>query len=288
MNTLDTALEWNSRGINTIPLQPNTKYYFSSTQLDDYLSSSRDVNQVMQDFAGKNVNLAVMPSFSPVARCYLVCLDFDDLETFNKWQQDKKVETLIERTKRGAHVFLWAIVEPGGLESEFCEIKYQSPVTASPSVVKGFKYKNNGKDIERVVSVENVVKCSPSKGKNQQITVNITHNSGIVNVGDFSFTRRSSSLIFDIKSYYPITAIFTNYSTNSNGMALAKCPMSAHVNGDVHPSLSLDLRSNRFRCFKPGCPLHLPRGGDVIDAYRIVNGLSLKEALREMAGELGF
>lgn len=85
----------------------------------------------------------------------------------------------------------------------------------------------------------------------------------------------------------PITAIFPAYYPSGDGKAMAHCPMSAHQNGDSHPSLSLDLVSNRAQCLKPGCPLHGQHGNDVLDAYQILHGLTFNQAIAAMCEELG-
>jgi DNA primase len=50
-----------------------------------------------------------------------------------------------------------------------------------------------------------------------------------------------------------------------------------HNNGDKKPSLSLDLKTNRFKCFACGV------SGSVIDLYKEVKGVELSEAIRELA-----
>ena len=56
---------------------------------------------------------------------------------------------------------------------------------------------------------------------------------------------------------------------------------SQHKHGDKTPSLGLDTKSNRFKCFACGV------SGSVIDLYKEVKGVSVSEAISELADMAG-
>jgi hypothetical protein len=277
--TLDAALHWLSLGINTIPCYRGSKYLKRGTRLADY-DKLANLPEVCRAFEG-DCNIAVYPSYSEVTGKYLVVLDFDSLYRL-------EIETLETDTRRGKHYYFWSIESPEGLESDLCEVKYRRAVMIPPSRLDDFEYTDNGQEIMIIERLQDMIQVSPSKKEKPAIHIHINGNQNkvTVNVASF-FTRRTNSIIADIKAHYPITSLFPNFYPSNDNMAIAHCPTSAHENGDRNPSLSLDLQSNRFHCFKPSCPLSLSRGGDVIDAYRILNRLSFKQSLAAMASELG-
>lgn len=54
-----------------------------------------------------------------------------------------------------------------------------------------------------------------------------------------------------------------------------------HKRGDKTPSLGLDIKTNRFKCFACGV------NGSVIDLYKEVKGVSLSEAINELTKMMG-
>lgn len=56
---------------------------------------------------------------------------------------------------------------------------------------------------------------------------------------------------------------------------------SGHKHGDKKPSLGLDTKTNRFKCFACGVQ------GSVIDLYKEVKGVSVSEAINELAKMAG-
>lgn len=288
--TQPIALKWLERGIGCLPLQPNSKYLLKGTRLSEPMSLN-PFDAIIK-FGNPKYNLAVMPDYSEVTQKYLVVLDFDDTTDFWKWHNG--LVTLATFTRRGLHCYFWVEEEPTGLVSDICEVKYQKPVTAPPSCVKGFEYRDNGEAVMTVDRLSDVIEVgsSPSKKENEQhITVNIYDNHGTINIGDniSSLTRGKSCNVpaSVIKQQYSIARLFIPASEPNNGMTLAHCPGSAHENGDRNPSLSLDLSTNRCNCFKPGCEFHGSRGFSNIDAYMKIHGLSFHQALTAMSEELG-
>lgn len=285
MNTIETALHWKSLGVATIPAYPNSKYLHRGIKAKYYIDNPPVLADFVRWWHNKPNNICL------IADNGLTVLDFDTVSDYEKWRSKYQASTYTVKSRRGYHCYFWIDEPVPAGTCDYCEIKANGkPVVIPPSKIGDFQYHAiDDTEILRVGSIDEVCDYSPSKKRtSQNLTVNIQTNYGTVNVGRSSFTRRSTSLIADIKSYFPITAIFTDYTPSGDGMAMARCPMSAHPRGDENPSLSLDLRTNRFNCFRPDCPLSLPHGGDAIDGYRILHNLSFKQALAAMAKELGF
>lgn len=273
MTPLSQALKWHNLGLTVLPCYGGSKSILKGYCKDSTLSVREYVNL----FARGKLNLCLVTGQANNG-LHLVILDFDCDSSWNG-------ETYTAKTKRGKHCYFWTREKPGNLACEQAEIKCNSAkVMIPPSRVREWQYQvMDDREIREVDKIEDVIECVflPSKEKN--VTVNVTVN--VIVCGDvFSFTRQSA--IQTIKECVPISYLFPDYIVTGSGMtegkAMAHCPSSAHKRGDLHPSLSLDLLTNRFNCFKPDCPFHLPRGGDVLDAYRIMYNVGLSQAIAEL------
>jgi hypothetical protein len=60
---------------------------------------------------------------------------------------------------------------------------------------------------------------------------------------------------------------------NDSGYAQVRCP----IHGEKNPSLSIHLERGNWRCFACG-----EAGGDALELYRRVRGLSFAQAAREL------
>lgn len=295
MNTYESALFWHRQGLTCLPC-----YSGSKSILKGYSKNSQmTIPNIICLFHPGKLNLCLVTGRANDGR-YLVVLDFDQIPNWCRWYSRYQISTYSVQTKRGKHAYFWTLEKPQtGLTSEYCEIKSNgAKVMIPPSRLGEFQYYViEGWPIMTISRIEEVleVETPPSKKENDapSVTVNVTnsaHASVTVNVGTSSLTRWNNP-IQAIKASLPITWLFPQYEITGSGMtagkAMAHCPTAAHQNGDRNPSLSLDLNTNRFNCFKPGCPLHLARGGDILDGYQILNGVSLSQAIAELANELG-
>lgn len=293
MNTFETSLHWHNLGLKVLPC-----YGGSKSILKGYSKHSEiGIPEYINLFYKGNLNLCLVTGLADSGK-YLVVLDFDQIPNWCRWYSKYQVKSYSVQTRRGKHVYFWTLEEPAsGLVSEIAEIKSNgAKVMLPPSRLGEFQYYVVEDwpimEVERIQDVIEVVR-SPSKEKNDAPSVSVVvkgdNNNVTVNVDVFPFTRRS--VIQAIKETLPISFLFPEYTTTGSGMttgmAMAHCPTAAHQNGDIHPSLSLDLKSNRFKCFKPNCPLALPRGGDILDGYQILNGVSLSQAIAELAETIG-
>lgn len=293
MDKIQVAKHWKKQNITCLPAYPNSKYLLSGIKVRDYIDNPPNLPQFVGWWYSTKNNICL------VADNGLTVIDFDSLSAYTEWLNRYQIDTYTISTKRGKHCYFW-IDQPVNIDHltlpEKVEVKCNGKVIMiPPSIVKGFAYQvENEKPIMRVDRIEDVMEVTPSnpsKEKNTLVTATVT--TTVTTSASFSFsqaTRQSTNLspIASIKQNYPITKLFPDYylSSNDGRMAIAHCPTKAHKNGDNHPSLSLDLTSNRAQCFKPDCPLHGKHGNDVIDCFAILNGLTLRQAIATLMSEI--
>lgn len=281
---LSNVLKWHSQGLSCLPCRTNSKAILKGYSKDTRL----ELPDYIALFARSTLNACLITGQASDGR-YLVVLDYDDPSLYTN------LNTYTVKTRRGYHCYLWVIESPVEMESEQCEIKSNgSKVMLPGSVVDDFEYKvmDEMTGIREVEKVSDIIdgatrRKNPSRERSARLSVSGGTNIFVINPtgGSFSFSTRDTgrSPVNEIKQSIKITDIFDGpYYFEQNGLMMAHCP--AHE--DIKPSLSLDTRSNRFRCFTPNCPFHLSRGGDVIDAYQIIHNLSFKEAVNELAQRL--
>lgn len=288
MDIFPVALRWHNQGLSCLPCYPNSKAILKGFSPK---RTKPELPDLLHWFSNTRNNICLVTGQADDSR-YLVVIDFDSIVDYYEWKNNYQLDTYTVESRRGFHCYFWTAERPEShLVCEYAEIKASGAcVMIPPSKVGEFEYRIfEDKPIMRIERIQDVIQCSvpPSKRENPpSISVTVKGNNNIVTVNTFPFTRCQNP-IQTIKASLPISYLFPDYISTDNGMALAHCPTSAHPNGDIHPSLSLDLSSNRFNCFKTNCPLHLPRGGDILDAYAILNGLTLKQTIAELAEMLG-
>lgn len=106
--------------------------------------------------------------------------------------------------------------------------------------------------------------------------------------GDFSSYRaQSASILSIIKVALPISVYVSQWlegdlTKSGEGYWLTHCPF----HDDHKPSFWINDAEGICNCFKPGCQAEKPM--DLLDLYQRLNCCTLREAIREMATELGF
>lgn len=143
----DTAVRWKQQGVSCLPCQPGTKFLIKGVSPKHFLSNPPDLGQYYKWFVEQNCNLAILTGGG------LAVLDFDDLGSYQGWQGPESYTVI---TRRGVHVYLW-VAEEVNHTSPLCEIKYNQPVIAPPSIVGGYKYRVfYEKPIARVGRIEDI------------------------------------------------------------------------------------------------------------------------------------
>lgn len=276
VNTLSTALAWWSKGISTIPLPLHSKKkpLIKWRQYQKRLPSIKE----MLKWYKRDSNIAIICGWRG-----LVILDFDDMSAYPKWLKShiNYADTYTIETGRGKHLYYYVknyISETKGLKTKEAEIRCNNYCLVPPSIhPNGKRYEViNDSKIRVIQNVSEIALPLPSMGggASKDKAVSIPPH-----------TRQSlsgSSPIIAIKNSFLITDLFPRCYPSGDHYAIAHCPSKSHSNGDRNPSLSLDLETNRCQCLKPGCPLNTPHGNDVIDAYAILNNLSLRQAIVQM------
>lgn len=80
-----------------------------------------------------------------------------------------------------------------------------------------------------------------------------------------------------LKQAIPITELATSLGLTIRGRQARCYNTEAHSHGDRNFSLGLDVKRNRYKCFACG------EQGSVIDLYKAVKGIELRQAINELA-----
>jgi DNA primase len=86
---------------------------------------------------------------------------------------------------------------------------------------------------------------------------------------DFQFNRDALPPVVDVLALLNLT----HTKPNGAGYVQVRCP----IHGERNPSLSIHLERGNWRCFS--CD---ERGGDALELYRRVRGISFVQAAREL------
>lgn len=271
MSLYSEAMDWTEQGLKVLPVHKNSKVLFKGFNGGIQLTK----RQIVKFFSRYKANLCLVTGQN-VDGLYLTVLDFDSFAAYRESgiiPNTRRVEST-----RGYHLYYWAKDKPPErIDYQYAEIKTLGQrIMLPPSVVNSNQYQviDNKpiRVIDSIFDVANPVVILPDRQK----TITSLTLSPVID-----FTRRG--IIQMIKDHVKLTDIFSPVYPSGDNYAMTHCPMPVHKRGDINPSLSLNLATNRVRCFKPSCPLW----GDIIDVYQMLNGLSLKEALFIMARELG-
>lgn len=291
MSLLSTAFELFHKNLMPIPILPHSKH--AAIAWKHYQEVPPTFNDIINLFKYHTGNIGILTG---QVSGNLAVLDFDSPASYCEWLTKFRhlADSYSVRSSRGTHVYLRVENLP---ERTYkvgqCDIKVSGYVLCPPSVhPNGTQYWTlNDSEIREIKRIE---ECGMSPSINEcstsPVIVNVYGSNNTVNVTVPPNTRRVSnaSIISTIKQEVPITTLFPQYYPSGDGKAMTHCPTQAHERGDANPSLSLDLVSNRCQCLKPGCPLNGRHGNDVIDTFAVLNGLTLKQAIAQMASDLGF
>jgi len=257
------ALDWISRGAELVPVQPGSKHLvagFGARQA--HITDSDGVRAWLVDRrCGFGV---VLGRFA--------CLDFDTWQAYGDWRHGPgyEVQTVIERTARGAHVFF----------------ELASPMP--PRVGPVWEWKTSG-----------VVICAPSRHPfgvaYERLTdypIPLLDTSQLPVSFSLSIPARPSSkpalpaatpqttmgargLIVRIKAAVPITDLLPSglQFAGAGRYQSARCPF----HDDRRASFWVDTERRLWGCMAVSCPQHGTH--DAINLYAALNGCTLREAV---------
>jgi len=222
-------------------------------------------------FASGRYNLAVVTGWRG-----LVVLDWDDIMAYSRWLMALDGETAMMvggtyrvQTSRGVHLYFYSHEETQCARGDGWDIKAGGGyVLGAPSVhPSGAVYTPRGetKDIVEIASIWDLVERPPAP---------IQAAREIVLEDPFDAAMRPESAgvsIEDVKRRHSVAEYFglgalTRYQ-------MVRCPF----HDDQHPSLAV-YPDDHWHCYV--CQAH---GGDVIDFYTRLKGITVREALRELA-----
>lgn len=272
---IELANDWLARGAELVPVQPRSKHLVAGF-------GPRQATIITP--AGVRAWLGERACNFGVVLGRFCCFDFDDWQTYGDWRHGPghDVDTVIERTARGAHVFF--------------ELPSQIPSRAGP----GWEFKTSG-----------VVLCAPSvhpnggqyaqltdypiplleeKHKPNSFPLSVpllgrpSSNVAIPAARDRDTCTSSETaiaagagLIARIKAAVPLTDLLTIQLSGEVRWRSGRCPF--HLDRKAH--LWADTERQLWGCLSTRCPQHGTH--DVINLYAALNGCDVRAAIRALA-----
>ncbi len=280
MLLVETAFTWLYEGVATVPCLPQSKECHLHWRAWEKKLPTGD--HLRRWFSPGNVNIALVCGSPPGQVCVL---DFDRLESWQAWQDRAGLlaRTYTEMTGRGIHAF-YKTDNPVNRHFELCEVLGLGHLClVYPSIhPSGKPYQVASPIIAPILQVESDRLFSLlSKGQSQQlgqIEANTpAHQARPIN--------EDKGLITRLRTGYPLLSLASQLTTLARSRAdgrymLGKCPFHE----DDHPSFWIDTELQLWGCYTTSCKGS--KGGDVINLYAIAHGLTVREAIRQMAMRL--
>jgi len=202
----------------------------------------------------------------------LVALDFDDRAAYETWRvvNPDLASTRTDLTRRGAHVYLWGPVDAAAVPT--AEVIARGVIVAAPSVhPTGAVY--------QVLDPDALVLPAPASWA----SLHITH-AGLPLLSKTAAPRTvyragREDLLTQIKAAFPVAALastLTTLSTHDERWYHGRCPW----HDDRNPSFWLDAARGVWGCYACGA------GGDVVNLFALVNGITNKRSIGELAQRL--
>ena len=264
MTMLKAALNWLAQGVFLVPLQPRSKRIIVG--FGPYLKQIKSKEQAFFWFGERDCNLAVCTGRG------LVVLDFDQVEDYTAWcaAWPCLAGTYTEQTRNGLHVFLAGNSGSGNLSGGI-EIKGNGAcVMSAPSVhPSGFVYTA----IDKAASFQQL-----------PLSLSLLSEKEHRSLSRERENNPDNDLITRIKKRWDVLdlaqAITDNRLKTRNGEWWhGPCPFEVHKKTMKHGSLPFWVNSKNglWGCY--ACNIR----GDVINLYARHKGLSIQEAVRDMA-----
>jgi hypothetical protein len=266
---LDAALTWLGRGVPLVPLQPKSKIIVKG--YGPYKRQITTPGESFYWFGEHRANLGLVCG----GHAGLVVLDFDLLTEFEAWKYHNRElsGTYTVKTARGFHAYFFIGDVPSGKVGKI-EVKGSgSVIMAAPSVhPSGVIYR----PLVESASIFHADADFPllselSKKKPAR---------GIVARAQSALTGRDD-LIGRIKAAWPILPLaesMTKLTSGDGRWFHGLCPLPGHK--DHKPSFWVDAERGVFGCY--ACQVR----GDAVNLYALRNGLTVREAIRELAAKL--
>lgn len=281
MNSLyQSACTWLDRGAALLPVKPKSKYLVAGFGPYRKQITTREEAALWFDRHGAAYNLAVyLPESSG-----LVALDFDNSRLFFDWQTGLPVEYCLsyhETSRRGYHVFFRSggAFPPGLKLVNGVEIK--RVILVAPSTLPGFVYRPIDSFAE-FVQVDDWQKLLFSLLSERE-DLPVKPGREAVRGADRPGLAAGDDLVSRIKTALPVIDLassLTQLVTSDRGAGRwwrGRCPFHE----DKKPSFWVDAERQTWGCHACGTR------GDVINLVAKSRGVTLQEAIRTLAGEVG-
>ena len=263
--TFDAALNWLKLGVALAPAQPGSKHLVAG--FGPQSKSLYTEDEAAYWFAYRRCNLVLLTGG-------LQCLDFDEQAHYVNWavNSSELAETLTERTPGGGmHVF-FITDEINSCKSDIVEVKARGGcVLTAPSKVAGKQYTVTlNVPILRIGSIA-LLDSLPSLRR----AVPVEKTDLIQSFGN--------DRVSVIKKYWPIVDFartLTTLSSKDEKWYSGPCPFHG---ADPDKHFWVNAEKNVCGCFK--CSGWSAGGliGDVINLYAMWQGVTVKEAIKQMA-----
>lgn len=295
MDTVSEALKWYDMGVPPIALKPQTKKPMFKWLKWTTCMPMRD--DVIKWFTGKNQNnnLAILCGLQK----HLVVLDFDNMPSYNKWyarcvtQESKIWKDVAEKsyrvkTPRGMHVYVYTEEEEKtrGLVKENIDIKAGGgfvlvPPSIHPSGIPYTKYSGR-----KILTVDTTKKIFPEeKVEIEYIQPTIIQKIVDMNVFDAAIELdKKDEKVIKLLSIPILDFVkrYTKMKKTGNEYYMGICFMHK----DTDPSLSINTKTNRAKCFSPRCIIH-DRSVDIIRMYQLLNGTTFMQSVDDLCSMFG-
>lgn len=265
---LDAALAWLERGVHLVPLQPRSKYIVKG--FGPHQRQVTTPGEAFRWFGEHMANLGLVCG----GAAGLVVLDIDLLTEYEMWcyRNHELSKTYTERTPQGRHVFLIVGDVPSGKVGKV-EIKGAgSIITAAPSVhPSGITYSPLDKSAPILHAGADFPLLSELSKKKPAAPVARVQAAA----------TGCDDLIGRVKAAWPILPLaesMTKLTSGDGRWFHGLCPLPGHK--DRRPSFWVDAERGTFGCY--ACA----ERGDVVNLYALRHGLTVKDAIREMAAKL--
>jgi len=276
---IELANDWLARGAELVPAQPHSKHLvagFGARQA--HITTSDDVRAWLGE---RQCNFGVVLGLGLHPLC---CFDFESWQAYGDWRHGPghAIDTVIERTARGAHVFfelaspLTSRVGPGW------EFKTSGVVLCAPSLhPSGGSYQRlTDNSIPPLVDalLPNSFPLSVPARASSRTTIPAGRGRGTCTTPDTTMGA-GDGLIARIKAACPLTDLLPFALTGAGRYRSAPCPF--HEDHKAH--FWADTERQLWGCLSTRCPQYGTH--DVINLYAALNGCELRAAIRALASE---
>ena len=269
---------WLSQGVELVPIRTGTK-----ALVRGYGSTLRHVTNEHEAwlwFDKLKVNLGVVCG----GFIGLTCIDFDVAQAYDNWRSGpgQTLQTLIEKTARGYHVFFTSEQLPSVLTSTV-ELKASGIVMAAPSIhPSGKPYEIVSNDpLARLNQTEvitffpfvsallNSLATLPQQPETPRPQSELPKGNDVVSrIKAARLVSQEARLLTDLRGY--------------EGHFYGRCPFHE----DKQPSFWVDDEAGLWGCYAPSCPTNENgRAHDVINLRMMSKNIAIRDAIRELAAE---